>query len=130
MAISDGTFVTCSNPDNQPGYIFIDGAWLDCVNYPYPLERWHILQCSTGQIVDEGNQARRCLGGTWTDVTQQLLISDSPVQPTTGFDISTLDPAQVASMTGLGFFFLLPLWAAAFGVKAIIKTVTGGNSHD
>ncbi len=34
-----------------------------------------------------------------------------------------LDPVMIASAIGVGFFVLLPLWAAVYGGKMLIKSI-------
>lgn len=39
------------------------------------------------------------------------------------FDPSTLDPLLIAGAVGTGFFILVPVWAAALGVKYLLKFI-------
>ena len=61
--------------------------------------------------------------GTLEFVNGDALSSTSEPEPTTGFDPATLDPSMIAGSVGVGFFILAPLWAASFGVRALIRTI-------
>lgn len=43
--------------------------------------------------------------------------------PTTQFDVSNLDPALIAGSVGVGFFVLVPLWAACFAVRYLLRAI-------
>lgn len=43
--------------------------------------------------------------------------------PTTQFDVSNLDPVLIAGAVGAGFFCLIPLWAAVFGLRFLLKAI-------
>lgn len=39
------------------------------------------------------------------------------------FDPATLDPIKIAGAVGVGFFVLVPLWAATIGLKYLIQSI-------
>lgn len=43
--------------------------------------------------------------------------------PTTQFDVSNLDPVLIAGAVGAGFFCLVPLWFAVFGLRALLRAI-------
>ena len=47
----------------------------------------------------------------------QAVVANAP------FDPSMLDPELMALMFAGGFFVMVPVWAAAFGVKKLIQTL-------
>ncbi len=65
-----------------------------------------------------------CLAQDWlmfgTEDTDRIneLLANSPVT----FDpIQDLDPALMAGAVGAGFFILVPVWAAAWGLKQLLR---------
>lgn len=98
------------------------GVQLDCD--PVAFEDYDIVfyRC-TGEVTDfsfDENGAHVQCSTDWAyvgDVNQ--VVSDAAQS----FDVSQLDPQLMAAYLGSGFFILLPLWAAAYGVKALIQTV-------
>ena len=67
-----------------------------------------------GEITVDAAGAMQCSTG-W-EVAQY-----TAVQP---FDPATLDPLLIAGAVTAGFFMLLPVWAAASGVRHILKTIS------
>lgn len=39
------------------------------------------------------------------------------------FDPASLDPIKIAGAVGVGFFVLVPLWAATIGLKYLIQSI-------
>lgn len=58
------------------------------------------------------------------DLTDLTCSTDWTVLNTAqSFDPSTLDPVLIAGAVGTGFFILVPLWAACFGVRYLINAI-------
>lgn len=66
--------------------------------------------CS-GSITFDGAGVAQCSTGWTVQVVAQP------------FDPATLDPQMIAGAVGVGFFILVPLWAAALGVRSLIKII-------
>lgn len=63
-------------------------------------------------VVEQTSPTTLECSGTW------LMQSITP-----GFDPASLDPQLIAGAVGMGFFILLPLWAACYGGKQLIKSL-------
>ena len=50
------------------------------------------------------------------------LCAEQPVPAP--FDPADLDPTMIAGAIGTGFFVLLPVWAAALGVKYLLRAIS------
>lgn len=65
-----------------------------------------------------------CSGPVTVDVTHVPACADgwvlTQIDP---FDVSQIDPVQVAGFVGSGFFILLPLWAAVIGGKTLYQSI-------
>ena len=66
-----------------------------------------------GSISLDASGALQCSSGWET----ALYAASKP------FDPATLDPALIAGAVGVGFFVLLPLWAAAHGAVLLLKMI-------
>lgn len=65
----------------------------------------------------------QCPGEVSYSDRQTLVCSVSWQQTTASFNPATLDPGMIAGAVGLGFFILVPLWAAATGVKHLLEAI-------
>jgi len=69
-----------------------------------------------GQVVVHDTAGNSYAIFTCDASTTALEISD-------GFQPSVSDAPAIAGMIGSGFFILLPLWAAVYGARALLKAV-------
>jgi len=47
----------------------------------------------------------------------------SSYAPFAPFDPASLDPVLIAGAVGVGFFVLVPVWAASIGLKYLIQSI-------
>ena len=98
------------------------GGALDC--NPIAFEDYDIVfyRCPgevVGATIDENGTHVLC-STDWVAIGDVNAVISEAAQ---SFDVSQLDPQLMAAYIGSGFFILLPLWAAAYGVKALIQTI-------
>jgi hypothetical protein len=70
------------------------------------------IVCS-GDITVDVTGAPQCSSG-WESVEH------TPSQP---FDPADLDPSLIVGAVTAGFFILVPIWAAAFGFRSLLKSI-------
>ncbi len=98
-----------------------DAQSLACSGGAYETEWFAFFECTEGGTITEVDAFNHQCSTSWQQVTFSAGAGGTP--DTGSFDPSTLDPGLMAAFLGSGFFILLPLWAASWGVKALIQSV-------
>lgn len=99
----------------------ISGAVLQCTGNAYETDWFAFYECVEAGTIEDSDPLNAQCSTTWEQVTFPAGAAGTP--DTGSFDPSTLDPGLMAAFVGAGFFILLPLWAASWGVKALIQSV-------
>lgn len=99
----------------------LDAYTVTCTtNFATVLEDINGAMCP-GDITQLDAVTFECLDGWYIATSAEVLGGD-----TQSFNINQLDPELLAAYAGLGFFILLPMWGAAYGVKLLLQTITMG----
>lgn len=106
-----------------------DSSTCDIESGPVPLRQYVIMTPSEHeqflQLVNASENAYICDGIVTDQGSGALTCStgwDTSLNPA-GFDPASLDPVLIAGAVGVGFFALVPVWAAAIGVKYIVSSI-------
>lgn len=98
-----------------------DGQSLVCSGGAYETEWFAYFECVDAGTIESADAINNSCSTSWQQVTFSAGAGGTP--DTGSFDPSTLDPGLMAAFLGSGFFILLPLWAASWGVKALLQSV-------
>lgn len=96
-----------------------DGTVFRCTGGAYDTD-WFTFPHCAGEITVIDTDRQQC-SVAWTMITVGSDGVSSPSQP---FDPTQLDPGLIAAHIGVGFFILLPVWAAAMGAKHLLSFIS------